>query len=103
MACRTFMLVSLWVRRHCTGSATAWQGGTHERSPSLGPQQLPPCPQPDLTPTSCLPLRPEAQGSPAPKERGSYLPIQLRGLYVAQPMGFTAGEEEEVSLSGETR
>lgn len=31
-----------------------------------------------------------------------YLPVQLRGLYVAQPMGFAAGEEEEVSLPGET-
>ena len=47
---------------------------------------------PDPTPTP----RP-----PPPPERGrGYLPVQLRRLYVAQPVGLAAGEEEEVSLPG---
>lgn len=36
--------------------------------------------------------------SPATGGSGGDLPVQLCSLYVAQPMGFAAGEEEEVSL-----
>jgi len=36
--------------------------------------------------------------SPATRGAQDYPPVQLRGLYVAQPVGLAAGEEEEVSL-----